>query len=214
MLAAGGDANRANGIAGLTPLHGAAMLGDAPCVAALLDGGRGDPNRADDDGLTALTRAADRGCHACVELLLRAGGDPNRANLVGWGPLQAAARNGHFYCVALLLDAGGDPARTVMPGECALAYALRRGHRRLLPPFFRSQKRWCFRTLAGSVPRGDLNEDAWAHVDAVCAAGGWRGYARAHRDVALAVTAKCVGRALVDDLVGLVVDFWVPEGGF
>jgi hypothetical protein len=29
-----------------------------------------------------------------------------------------------------------------------------------------------------------------------------------------AVAAKCAGALLVDDVVGVVVDFLVPEGGF
>jgi hypothetical protein len=63
------------------------------------------------------------------------------------------------------------------------------------------------------LPRGAANADAWAFADAIAAAGGWAAHVRAHRRVWCSYARKCTDGKLVDDVLGLVVDFLVPPGG-
>ena len=63
------------------------------------------------------------------------------------------------------------------------------------------------------LPRGAANADAWAFADAVAAAGGWAAHVRAQRRVWCSYARKCTDGKLVDDVLGLVVDFLVPPGG-
>ena len=60
---------------------------------------------------------------------------------------------------------------------------------------------------------GAANADAWAFADAVAAAGGWAAHVQAHRRVWCSYARKCTGGELVDDVLGLVVDFLAPPGG-
>ena len=210
LLRHGASPNRGNATARLTPLHGAALGGHHACVAALASAG-GDANKLDRYGLTPLTRAAGRGCAKSVAARLAAGGDADRCNDGGWGPLHAACRNGHGRAVRYLLAAGGDANATVHEDESPFAYAVRHGHRRLLPHLLRRGARV---EGADGIMRTEENGDACDYCDKICEAGGWRAHAKRHRRVLRAVAAKCAGALLVDDVVGVVVDFLVPEGGF
>ncbi|MGP3920902.1 ankyrin repeat domain-containing protein [Nonomuraea sp. 10N515B] len=71
------------------------------------------PDEPDEDGSTALYRAAVQGDADLVRMLLAAGADPDResgGDTEGL-PLCAAACWGHIEVVAALLDAGADPDR-------------------------------------------------------------------------------------------------------
>ena len=48
----------------------------------------------------------------------------------------------------------------------------------------------------------------------IARAGGWDAYARAHRELLKDAFAKCCGRAVVDDVLGIMVDFLAPHGGW
>ena len=54
-----------------------------------------DPNKANDQGVTALMKAAQNGHDPCARALLEAKADPNKANAKGFVALMHACQNGH-----------------------------------------------------------------------------------------------------------------------
>ena len=74
-------------------------------IRTLLEAGA-DPNRADNDGETALYGATWGGHAEAIRVLLQAGANPNRANNNGNTPL-AAARASNNEAVALALVEAG-----------------------------------------------------------------------------------------------------------
>ncbi|WP_431895515.1 ankyrin repeat domain-containing protein [Nonomuraea sp. bgisy101] len=101
-------------------------------VRRVLDGGA-SPDQPDDEGATALYRAAVRGEAGIVRMLLAAGADPDResgAESEGL-PLCAAACWGHLDAVVALLDGGADPDRLEdrdRHGMAALHWASAKDH--------------------------------------------------------------------------------------
>uniref|UniRef100_A0A182S7D4 Ion transport domain-containing protein n=1 Tax=Anopheles maculatus TaxID=74869 RepID=A0A182S7D4_9DIPT len=98
---------------GTNPIHLAADLGHAQCLAALLECPDADPNvriQQGDKQMTALHLAADEGNLDCVTQLLARGADVRARNHRGFTPLHLAARSGSADCVEALLKLGGcDP---------------------------------------------------------------------------------------------------------
>lgn len=91
-----------------TPLIAAVSSGPLEVTKALLDGGA-DPNRVDDQGMTALANAARRGSKPLIELLLAAKADLTIADKEGRTPLLHAARDHQKEAAMALLAAGADP---------------------------------------------------------------------------------------------------------
>ena len=58
----------------------------------------------------------------------------------------------------------------------------------------------------------DRNLDVRCTLYLVKERGGWKEHARAHRDLLSGLVAKC--GPFPDDAAGIVVDFWVPKGGW
>ena len=108
------------------PLVDAAKRGDAPAVAALLDGGASVAS-ADADGSTALHWASHRDDAETVARLLGAGADVAAATDLGVTALWAASQNGSAALVETLLEAGADPNQPLLAGETALMVAARAG---------------------------------------------------------------------------------------
>ncbi|XP_053677281.1 transient receptor potential channel pyrexia-like [Anopheles nili] len=98
---------------GTNPIHLAADLGHAQCLAALLECSTADPNvriQQGDKQMTALHLAADEGNLDCVTQLITRGADVRARNHRGFTPLHLAARSGSADCVEALLKLGGcDP---------------------------------------------------------------------------------------------------------
>uniref|UniRef100_A0A182QEN6 Ion transport domain-containing protein n=1 Tax=Anopheles farauti TaxID=69004 RepID=A0A182QEN6_9DIPT len=98
---------------GTNPIHLAADLGHAQCLAALLECPTADPNvriQQGDKQMTALHLAADEGNLDCVTQLLARGADVRARNHRGFTALHLAARSGSADCVEALLKLGGcDP---------------------------------------------------------------------------------------------------------
>jgi uncharacterized protein len=92
-------------IFGQPSLSVAASSAPGPILEELLKAGA-DVSFTDDNGVTALCRAAMRGRCGTVELLLSAGADPNSSPR--FSPLNMAAHQGHVDVVAILLNAGAD----------------------------------------------------------------------------------------------------------
>ena len=88
-----------------TPLHRAAIDGDAPTAALLLEHGAA-PNLKDAKGSTPLLRAVFWGRAAVVDLLINSGRcDLEAANHAAETPAYLAALRGHTECLRLLLAA-------------------------------------------------------------------------------------------------------------
>ena len=88
-----------------TPLHRAAIDGDAPTAALLLEHGAA-PNLKDAKGSTPLLRAVFWGRAAVVDLLINSGRcDLEAANHAAETPAYLAALRGHPECLRLLLAA-------------------------------------------------------------------------------------------------------------
>ena len=89
-LQAGADPNARNEY-GFTPLHLAALWGEADAIAALVEAGA-DPNAWDEYGETPLHTAARHFFKAdTIAALIEAGADPNARDEHGGTPLHAAA---------------------------------------------------------------------------------------------------------------------------
>ena len=97
---------RGSSLRGFTGLHGAAFLGIAEVLVALLAIKEWDINAADTNGRTALSWAAVGGHGCVVEILLRQEGvNPNAADTeYGRTPLWWAAKGGHEEVLILLLE--------------------------------------------------------------------------------------------------------------
>jgi ankyrin repeat protein len=104
----------------LTPLHLAALRGDAEEVERLLNSGA-DPNVRDVFGRTPLHYAAARNHKAAAELLLSRGADPNAKDESGETPLDLAAKWCAVDAAELLLGRGGfggEAVRWAVDGDC------------------------------------------------------------------------------------------------
>jgi len=93
----------------------AAMAGDSLAVQRLLELGL-PTDAVDEQGCTALLRAASGKHYAVVEQLLAYNADPRHANDKGVTPLAAAISAKHSQIVAALLDAGADPQQRLREG--------------------------------------------------------------------------------------------------
>eukprot|EP01062_Namystynia_karyoxenos_P035410 TRINITY_DN25949_c0_g1_i1.p1 TRINITY_DN25949_c0_g1~~TRINITY_DN25949_c0_g1_i1.p1 ORF type:complete len:399 (+),score=62.62 TRINITY_DN25949_c0_g1_i1:154-1197(+) len=99
---------------GATPLHFAAISGDAGTVAVLVASGA-EPSAADNSGLTPLHRsvqsdaAADAAHVAAVVGSLATPRSVAAASHRGWTALHSAAAGGHARAVAALLSFGASP---------------------------------------------------------------------------------------------------------
>lgn len=99
----------------------------------------GDPNEADDRGVSVLHIAAKNGKKQLVEILLQLGAVSRPDKVQGRTPLHYAAACGHTATMELLLEAGADPAAADAAGATPLHLAAQEGERfaaRLL-------LRWC-----------------------------------------------------------------------
>ena len=90
---------------GFTPLHWAAISGNAAAIEALLGAGAQVDARAE-DGVTPLHWAAQNGDAAAVEALLDAGAEVDARDGDGQTPLHLAAFSDSAAAVEALMDAG------------------------------------------------------------------------------------------------------------
>lgn len=107
-------------------LHTHAARGDTERVKSIL---RSDPlmlNLADEDGRTALIRAAECDSVELVDFLLSKGAKVDHADAAGRTALMIAAGIGNSRMCELLLEKGADINRADRSGRTALEYAYRR----------------------------------------------------------------------------------------
>lgn len=94
----------------------------APCIEILLAKG-GNPSGTNGSGTPFLLLAADAGCNAVVELLLKANCDVDQTREDGTAALHRATWNNHVTCVKMLLDAGANVNATDSQGKTPISLA-------------------------------------------------------------------------------------------
>ncbi|MFF7180504.1 ankyrin repeat domain-containing protein [Streptomyces sp. NPDC008121] len=206
--------------------------GDVDAVVRALRSG--EPAEADQDGETALYRAALADEPGIVRVLLAAGADPARGGGAEGGDLAlcAAACGGHAEVARALLAAGARPDQEEAYGFTAMAWAVRLGHAETvrvllehgadpdrpgpdgLPPLVAAARRG-----STSSVRALLDHGAAAREDALHEARRWIGV-----DVAGAVLRglldaygsqpyeAVVRRVREDGGITVVVDLLRPDG--
>ncbi|MCE3255256.1 MAG: uncharacterized protein K0R25_750 [Rickettsiaceae bacterium] len=88
---------------------------------------RANPNKADNEGITPLYIAAEKGDIECVKILAKKT-DLNKASKSGATPLLIAIQSNHSECVDILLESGADPYKTDMQGASPASMAVYAGH--------------------------------------------------------------------------------------
>ena len=104
-------------------LYDASLEGDDARVAQLLEDGVEPDEYKDDDGYTALQRAATRGHHEIVSRLINAGADLNIQNNYENTALHWAAFYEHNEVTSRLLEAGADLNIQNKDGKSCLHFA-------------------------------------------------------------------------------------------
>ncbi|KAE9551438.1 hypothetical protein FO519_005339 [Halicephalobus sp. NKZ332] len=108
-------------------LHKAAASGDLYALQQLLDSGKTDVDCMDQNGYTALMRAAGNGyCDACI-LLIDEGANVNATKPDGATALMYASENGHVDVVEVLLKEGARADSRTKEGGTALLNAAQSG---------------------------------------------------------------------------------------
>ncbi|EQC30407.1 hypothetical protein SDRG_11982 [Saprolegnia diclina VS20] len=123
---------------GLSKLLSAAAAGQHKEVQKLVKRGVDVNARTDENGTTALYRAAANGHIGVVKLLLNANADVNKPNDMGETPLCEAAAQGRASIIAMLLDAGADVNKADLEGTTPLCMAAERGHADVIPLLLRA----------------------------------------------------------------------------
>ncbi|KAI8504709.1 Ankyrin repeat domain-containing protein 11 [Branchiostoma belcheri] len=117
---------------GETPLHMAAIKGDADLLRQLIKQGA-EVNAKDFAGWTPLHEACNHGYYEVAKMLLQAGANVNTQGLDDDTPLHDAASNGHPHqIVELLLKHGADPLQANTKGKTPIDVAENETVERLL----------------------------------------------------------------------------------
>ena len=106
MIDAGADVH-AKTNTDLTPLHLAALYGNAEMIPVLVKVGA-DVNTKDNNGFTPLHGAAEEGQAEVIPVLVQAGADVNEKTNDGFTPLHIAAANGKAEVIPVLVKVGAD----------------------------------------------------------------------------------------------------------
>src|SRR5688500_2627517 len=123
LIKEGGDVNAAQGD-GMTPLHYAALSGDAELAQMLLYAGANVGARTRIGGYTPLHLAAQVGHANVIAPLVAAGSPVTAVTATGATALMHAAHSGSTDAVRILIENGADPNVTeTANGQTALMFA-------------------------------------------------------------------------------------------
>jgi ankyrin repeat protein len=111
----------------VTPLHVAALCGNADVAALLLRRGA-KANATDKNGFTPLHNAASEGHAQLVDLLLGGGGDINARDEDGATPLYFASKQGHLDVVKYFIRNRARVDQRDKQGNTALTVAINADH--------------------------------------------------------------------------------------
>ena len=98
---------------------------ETAAVETLVTHYNGDPDKQDNNGLTALHHASQGGHSNVVQILLKGGANPNIQEKDGWTALMIAS---HSEVVQILLKGGANPNIQEKDGWTALMTASQNGH--------------------------------------------------------------------------------------
>ena len=127
LLQAGADVN-CRDHRGVTALMDAARLGHVDVLTSLLQSGA-QVNAADSEQRsTALIKAACKGNHHVVDILIRAGADVDDVFFDGSTALSVSARRGYLDIVKLLIQAGASVDHRDVNNCTPLSMAALKGH--------------------------------------------------------------------------------------
>jgi hypothetical protein len=151
-----------------------ASVNDTKSLAFCLDSQAVSPDYRDEDGLTALMRAADRDAADALRLLLAAGAAVGAADGDGQTALHYASLCDHARIAAMLVCAGADAdardADGATPRDAASAEV---------------------RAAMDAAARGEWADPGAPHAEV--AAGGWRALRSHPRAATAGAAAVCVG---------------------
>ncbi|CAL9690653.1 unnamed protein product [Knipowitschia caucasica] len=137
---------------GETPLHIAAIKGDAETVRKLLEQ-EADPNLKDNAGWTPLHEACNLGHLAVVEILVSMGALLNTPGYKNETPLHDAVRNGHSAVVRRLLQLGASTNLLNLYGKRPSDYA---ASREMLEIFQETTERTATTALSPAVVKSSV----------------------------------------------------------
>ena len=206
---------------GWTPLLLACRGGHHECVSVLVAAGASvhasvDVSSSGDCVESTLTLSAETGSLRSLQMVLDAGASVHvPAN--SWSPLHAAIwgrGEARYECVAALLRAGADANALDHVGRSVLELAVqprRAGTPRLISTLLRKGAR----PLAADsavLSYYDIkvyNPQIITYFDAIRRAGGYARYEAMRRAPFVAALTRCGGFPIPDDMMSIVVAFWV-----
>ena len=133
---------------------------ETAAVETLVTHYNGDPDKQDNNGLTALRHASQGGHSNVVQILLKGGADPNIQEKDGWTALMPASQNGHSEVVQILLKGVADPNIQKEDGWTALMSACTNGHSKVVQIL-----------LNGGADPNIQEKDGWTTLMSACMGG-------------------------------------------
>ena len=201
-------ANQHTGTSGRFPLLSlAAAKGLAGMCEILLAEGADAKIGSTTTGAVALHNAANKGFHACLRLLLRAGADVNARGNNGATPLHSASGNGRVHAAKILIAAGANLEARTKIGSTPLRSAIAYGQREVALTLLRAGAAVTALRAAAIKPENKALHD---YMIDIIHDGGWNARVERHRRPLMSILSNL---ALPHDALVVILSFWSPPGG-